>query len=314
MDEKDNTRKEEKEDKKDEFKDELGRIKESWNKIPKEDKSSLGKTVLITAIILLLFAGLVYYIYLRFNRIFTPQEILQIKSALDGLGGFGLIGIIGAIIFYVLGFVAVFVFKRKYKEGEMTKDVGKYLLRILICSLMALFVTFIYFQEGIKIFLWYFLLAFAICYSFFEIYSRMKEKTLKKLLTFPMTLLQWFFIPSMAIIIIILGSINGLYPSQQTFLNDTAIALGYTGLHTSASSWFAYSSYKLVEALYNIGYSQPRFMLWISICSLFVIFFIATLKHFGDSGEDKEDNEESQELIDETIEEIEDYLEDEKAK
>jgi hypothetical protein len=142
--------------------------------------------------------------------------------------------------------------------------------------------------------IWYniyvFVLSFGLCMMFFELFSMIKIKTLNKILSFPIALIIRFFIPMTAILLILLGSIQGMYPSDSTFLSDTAKIFGsdkYISIIDGGSigSIMGFVCYKTVSEIYLLGVSRPKFMLTLCILATFILLYITIYRHFvkGDS-------------------------------
>jgi hypothetical protein len=259
--------------------------KGGWKNMKPEQKSGL-KNLFINlgiSLIILLIVGLL--IYWKFYSLITPVELQQLKDFYNGMSGWGLACLLFAIAFYMTGGFLFMHYRKKYKDGETKTEVHTIIFKILLCSLAALFSVWNMFSESMFNNIYIFVLAFGLCYMFFSLFAIMKYETLSRLVSFPLTLVFRFIIPMMPIVLILLGSIQGMYPSNSTFLTDTAKVFGtdtYVEINNGGSLGmiFGYGCYKLVSTIYLLGESRPVFMFILCILSTLILLYVAIYKHF----------------------------------
>ena len=259
--------------------------KGGWSNMKPEQKSgvkSLFVNLGISLIILLIVGLLMYW---KIADIITPVELQQLKDFYNGMSGWGFVCLVLAIAFYITGFMLFLHYRRKYKEGETKKEVHTVIFKILLCSLAALFAVWNMFSESILNNTYIFVLAFGLCYMFFSLFAVLKYETLSRLVSFPLTLVFRFMIPMMPILILLLGSIHGMYPSDSTFLTDTARVFGtdtFVDIADGGSLGMivGYGCYKVVSTIYLLGESRPVFMFILCILSTLILLYVAIYKHF----------------------------------
>jgi len=260
-------------------------FKETINSLDSEQKSTIKSVIIKFSLALILVLIFSVLIYLKFSIMLSPEDITQLKSIYDGIGKWGLVCLVSCVLFYIFGFIVFLHYKKKYKEGETESKIHIYILKMLIYSGSALMVTWGMFTESILYDLYVFFLAFGLCWMFFELFAAIRFETFNKLLSFPLALVFRFIIPMMPILIILLGSIHGMYPSDSTFLSDVASNFGtdtFVDISNGGSLGmiFGYICYKLVSTIYLIGESRPMFMFVLCILSSLILLYLAIYKHF----------------------------------
>jgi hypothetical protein len=253
----------------------------------KEGLKTFTINAIISAIVVLILGSIFYFRYDTLLKL-SPDEVAELQAIGAGLSGWGITCLIFAAIFYLVGIFTFLHYRKKYKAGEITKDVSKVIFRILVCSVCAWFAssTLMSFDD-----IWYsvyvYVLAFACSWMFFQLFSSMKYKTFKRVLWFPLALVFRFFIPMTLVCILFLGVMNGLFPHEpifldgikQTFGTDTYVAIPDGG---SLGGIFAYGCYKVVSSIYLLGESRPQFMLILCILLTVFLLYRTIKKHFVD--------------------------------
>jgi len=260
-------------------------LKEKRKKKDSDNKSkikSIIASVLSTVFVLIIVGLLMYW---RVYRLFTPEEIDMIKEIYNSMTMHTVLALVGAILFYVFGFSMYFYYRKKNKDSEIKTNTHKYIFKILIESICVLFVVWGMFTENILYNIYIFSLAFGLMFMFFELFSRLKSVTLNKITSFPLAFIFRFCIPMMPILIILLGVVQGMYPSDSIFLSETSRVFGAdTMIDISDGGSFGgivgYVGYRVVSILYNMGESRPMFMLGLCALAALILFYLTIYKHF----------------------------------
>jgi len=240
-------------------------------------------TIIISIAIVAIIAGLFYF---EIYRSMPPEAIEDIKNVISGLDGWGIFGIIGAIVFYITAILLFFHYRDKYKKGEASEGVSKLILKILICSFLALMASSsLFVKDNIAYDFYVWIIAFALCFAFFELFSLFNFDIFKKIANFPLTLIFRFFVPLMPILIIVMGAITGLYSIDSTFLTNVGNVFGSTSYVDisdggSLGAMFGYACYNIVETLYTLGYDRPQFMLILCLAASLWLLYLAFYRHF----------------------------------
>lgn len=251
----------------------------------KEGLKTFTINSIISLIVLLIIGSILYF---RYDSLFTPEEFAQLQSIGAGLSGWGITCLVFAAMFYLVGIFTFLHYRKKYKAGEIKKDVSKVILRVLICSLCAWFASArLMSLTDIWYSIYVYVLAFACAWMFFQLFSSMKYKTFKRWLWFPLALVFRFFIPMTLVIILLLGAVNGLFPHEPIFIDgikqvfgtDTYVSFPDGG---SLGGIFAYGCYKVVSSIYLLGESRPQFMLILCILLTIFLLYRTIKKHFID--------------------------------
>jgi hypothetical protein len=155
-------------------------------------------------------------------------------------------------------------------------------------------------------------LAFGVTYVFCEACSYMTDWRLESIATFGYRLLVKVCIPSMLIVIIILGSINGMYPREgATFLSESEKAISHAGV--VLGDGIARGVNQVLEVLYNLGFNQPMLFLLISLGAIAFMMWGVARESFVPP-EKTSEQKTAQELIDETIDGEKEEAEDKAAR
>jgi len=89
----------------------------------------------------------------------------------------------------------------------------------------------------------------------------------------------------MPIIIILLGAVQGMYPSDSVFLPEVSKIFGDGNMVSfseggSFGDIFNYAGYTIIFGLYDIGESRPEFMLGLCVLATLILFYLTIYKHF----------------------------------
>jgi len=192
------------------------------------------------------------------------------------------------------------------KEKEEKPKISREITNLIISAIMT---GFLIYSEIVNVgngnLKWLsILLTFGITYTFCEIFSYTPKWALKNIAMWGGNFVIKVAIPSMFLIIILLGAINGRYYPDSIFTSEVSKSI-FNVTETMSGIFYEAFYDKLFLQLYNLGFTRPDLWIYLSTAAILILILNSFLNIFKKPKEIEDEEKTPEQLIKEVMEEEE---------